>query len=175
MFEYTKIEIVTGAFVLLGLAVLGYLSISIGGLRILSEPHYRVGARFANVGDLKVRAPVKVAGVTVGQVQAIRLADYFGEVDLSILRGVVLPQDTIASITTSGLLGDSYVSLSPGGAEQNLRDGDRLTHTEPAINMADIIGRYAFGAAAPSPEGQSPPPAAKHDSRPAPANQEPRP
>ena len=175
MFEYTKIEVVTGAFVLFGLAVLGYLSISIGGLRILPEPHYRVGARFSNVGDLKVRAPVKVAGVTIGQVQAIRLTDYLGEVDLSIVRGVMLPKDTIASITTSGLLGDSYVSLSPGGAEQDLRDGDRVTHTEPALNMADIIGRYAFGAAAPSAGGQSPPPAAKRGSQPSPVSQEPRP
>ena len=172
MFEYTKVEVVTGAFVLLGLAVLGYLSISIGGLRILPEPHYGLGARFANVGDLKVRAPVKVAGVTVGHVQNIRLADYFGEVDLAILRGVVLPKDTMASITTSGLLGDSYVSLSPGGAEQNLRDGDRITHTEPALNVADIIGRYAFGGAAPPAQGQSSAPAGKSDSRVPPANQE---
>lgn len=175
MFDYTKVEVVTGAFVLLGLAVLGYLSISIGGLRIWPEPHYRVGARFANVGDLKVRAPIKIAGVTVGQVESIRLAEYFGEVDLSILRGVVLPKDTIASITTSGLLGDSYVSLSPGGAEQDLRDGDHLTHTEPALNIADIIGRYAFGSAAPPADGQTPAPAAKRDLPPAPAGKEPRP
>lgn len=175
MFDYTKVEVVTGAFVILGLAVLGYLSISIGGLRILPQPHYRVGARFANVGDLKVRAPVKIAGVTVGQVESIRLADYFGDVDLSILRGVVLPKDTIASITTSGLLGDSYVSLSPGGAEQNLRDGDRVTHTEPALNVADIIGRYAFGGTARPADGQSPPPATKRDLQPPPAGPEPRP
>jgi phospholipid/cholesterol/gamma-HCH transport system substrate-binding protein len=173
VFEYTKTEIIAGAFVVVGLVLLGYLSISIGGLRLLSEPQYRVGARFANVGDLKVRAPVKVAGVTVGQVRAIRLADYFGEVDLGIVRGVELPKDTIASITTAGLLGDAYVSLSPGGAEQNLRDGDRLTHTEPALNIADLIGRYAFGAgasAAPN-DGQSPA-AAKPENRPSGPGQE---
>jgi phospholipid/cholesterol/gamma-HCH transport system substrate-binding protein len=175
LFDYTKVEVVTGAFVILGLAVLGYLSISIGGLRILPQPHYLVGARFANVGDLKVRAPVKIAGVTVGQVQDIRLAEYFGEVDLSILRGVALPKDTIASITTSGLLGDSYVSLSPGGAEQNLRDGDRLTHTEPALNISDIIGRYAFGSTAQPAEGQGAAPPAKQDLQPPHAGQEPRP
>jgi phospholipid/cholesterol/gamma-HCH transport system substrate-binding protein len=183
LFEYTKTEVVAGAFVLLGLALLGYLSISIGGLRIFPEPHYLIGARFANVGDLKVRAPIKVAGVTVGEVRAIRLADYFGEVDLSIVRGVALPKDTIASITTSGLLGDSYVSLSPGGADQNLREGDRITHTEPALNMADIIGRYAFGGAAQpaAGEGQGPAPvtgtgpATKHDPPPPPPHQEPPP
>ena len=104
-----------------------------------------MSARFSNVGDLKLRAPVKVAGVTVGQVKSIRLADYYGEVELAIARKVGLPKDTIASIATAGLLGDAYVSLSPGGADANLGDGDRITRTEPALNMADIIGRYAFG------------------------------
>ena len=150
VFDYTKAEMVAGTFVLLGLAGLGYLSISIGGVRILPRDEYRVSARFSNVGDLKARAPVKVAGVTVGRVESIRLADYYGETELVIARGVLLPKDTIASIATAGLLGDAYVSLSPGGAEANLRDGDKITHTEPALNMADIIGRTAFGGAAPS-------------------------
>ena len=152
MFDYTKTEIIAGAFVVLGLALLGYLSISIGGLRILPGHHYRVSARFSNVGDLKLRAPVKVAGVTIGKVDAIRLTDYFGEAVLAVEEGIVLPKDTIASITTAGLLGDAYVSLSPGGAEQNLRDGDRITHTEPALNMSDLIGRYAFGSSSGAPE-----------------------
>jgi len=99
MFDYTKTEIVTGVFVLLGLIGLGYLSVSIGGLHILPRDEYHVSARFSNVGDLKLRAPVKIAGVTIGRVEAIRLADYYGEADLSIARGVTLPKDTIASIT----------------------------------------------------------------------------
>ncbi|HXI56559.1 MAG TPA: outer membrane lipid asymmetry maintenance protein MlaD [Polyangia bacterium] len=147
MFDYTKAEILTGAFLMLGLAVLGYLSVSIGGLRLLPQDAYRVSARFSNVGDLKVRAPVKIAGVTVGRVESIELADYYGQTQLSVGRGVALPRDTIASVATAGLLGEAYVALSPGGAEANLRDGDRITHTEPAFNMADIIGRTAFGAA----------------------------
>jgi phospholipid/cholesterol/gamma-HCH transport system substrate-binding protein len=150
IFDYTKAEVVTGVFVLLGLLGVAYLSVSIGGLRILPRDEYRVTARFSNVGDLKARAPVKVAGVTVGRVQSIRLADYYGETELAIARNVTLPKDTIASIATAGLLGDAYVSLSPGGAETNLHDGDRITHTEPALNMADIIGRTAFGGPSPS-------------------------
>jgi phospholipid/cholesterol/gamma-HCH transport system substrate-binding protein len=109
-----------------------------------------LSARFSNVGDLKVRAPVKVAGVTVGRVDSIRLADYYGEAVLSIERTVVLPRDTIASITTAGLLGDAYISLSPGAAEDNLAEGGRITHTEPALNVADLLGRYAFGSSSPS-------------------------
>lgn len=149
MFDYTKTEIIAGAFVLLGLVGLAYLSVSIGGLRVLPRDDYRVSARFSNVGDLKLRAPVKIAGVTIGRVESIRLADYYGEAELAIARTVVLPKDTIASITTAGLLGDAYVALSPGGSDVTLRGGDRITHTEPALNMADIIGRTAFGTATP--------------------------
>src|SRR5690348_9275910 len=122
---------------MLGLAVLGYLSISIGGLRLGPRDDYLVQARFSNVGDLKPRAPVKVAGVTIGRVESIRLADYYGEAELAIARKVALPKDTIASIATAGLLGDAYVSLSPGGDDANMKDGDRITHTEPALNVAD--------------------------------------
>ena len=145
MFDYTRAEITAGAFVLVGLAILGYLSVSIGGLRLLPEESYRVTARFSNVGDLKPKAPVKVAGVRIGKVGSIRLTDFFGEAELAIDRSVRLPKDSIASITTAGLLGDAYVSLSPGGAEQDLGDGDRITHTEPALNVSDLLGRYAFG------------------------------
>jgi phospholipid/cholesterol/gamma-HCH transport system substrate-binding protein len=147
VFDYTKAEITAGAFLMFGLAALGYLSISIGGLHILQQDSYRISARFSNVGDLKVKAPVKIAGVTIGRVESIRLADYYGETQLTVARPVTLPKDTIASVATAGLLGESYVALSPGGADVNLRDGDRITHTEPAFNIADVIGRTAFGAA----------------------------
>jgi phospholipid/cholesterol/gamma-HCH transport system substrate-binding protein len=165
IFDHTKAEVISGVFVALGLLGLGYLSISIGGVRVLPRDEYRVSARFSNVGDLKLRAPVKVAGVTVGRVTSIQLADYYGEAELAISRAVPLPSDTIASITTAGLLGDAYVALSPGGAEGNLRDGDRITHTEPALNMADIIGRTAFGSASsPPPASSASPPTPTQDS-----------
>jgi len=146
-FDYTRAEMGTGVFLLLGLVGLGYLSISIGGLRVLPRHRYLVSARFSNVGDLKLRAPVKIAGVTIGRVESIELADYFGHAVLAIDQKVALPKDTIASITTAGLLGDAYVSLSPGASEHNLANGDRITHTEPALNIADLVGRYAFGTA----------------------------
>ena len=150
MFDYRRSEIIAGVFVLLGLALLGYLSISIGGIHLSRRHRYQIRARFANVGDLKPRAPVKIAGVTVGEVRSIRLADYFAELALAVDREVVLPSDTIASITTAGLLGEAYVALSPGAADKDLRDGDVITHTEPALNVADLLGRYAFGGASPS-------------------------
>jgi len=125
--------------------VLGYLSVSIGGIALGSPKSYRLRARFSNVGDLKQRAPVKVAGVTVGSVRSVDLVDYLGQAELAVDRKVVLPRDTIASIATAGLLGESYVSLSPGASELNLGDGDRIAQTEPAVNVIDLIGKYAFG------------------------------
>ncbi len=153
MFDYKKSEIAAGAFLLIGVAALAYLSLSIGGLKLLPRDSYRLLARFSNVGDLKLRASVKVAGVAIGRVEAIRLVDYYAEVELAVDRAVQLPTDTIASIATAGLLGESHVSLSPGAAEQNLAPGGRITHTEPALNMADLLSRYAFGNgnAAPAP------------------------
>jgi phospholipid/cholesterol/gamma-HCH transport system substrate-binding protein len=146
MFDYTRAEVVAGGFVVLGLALLAYLSVSIGGFSFVPEKRYGVSARFSNVGDLKPGAPVKLAGVTVAKVQAIRLANYFGEVDMTIARDLQLPSDTVASIATAGLLGDAYVALSPGAEDKNLSPGSRITRTEPALNLADLLGRYAFGA-----------------------------
>ena len=158
-FDYTRAEIVAGLFVLFGLAVLGYLSTSIGGLRLLPRDAYSVKARFSNVGDLKSRAPVKIAGVTIGRVESIHLAEFVAEVELGINRSARLPKDTIASIATAGLLGDAYVALSPGGADVDLKDGDRIAQTAPALNMADLVGRAAFGASstpAKGDEGEGP-------------------
>ena len=175
MFDYKKAEIATGAFLLVGLAALAYLSISIGGLKLLPRDSYRLRARFSNVGDLKLRAPVKVAGVTIGSVEAIRLVDYFAEVELAVDRKVQLPTDTIASIASAGLLGESHVSLSPGAADQNLAAGERITHTEPALNVADLLSRYAFGNANQNPPAgaaEGAPPASER--RPAPPKEPPR-
>ena len=147
MFDYKKSEIAAGAFLLLGIAVLAWLSISIGGFQLRSRDSYRLLARFSNVGGLKLRAPVKVAGVTIGSVKAIRLVDYYAEVELAVDRSVQFPTDTIASVATAGLLGEAHVALSPGAADQNLAAGARITHTEPALNVADLLSRYAFGNA----------------------------
>jgi phospholipid/cholesterol/gamma-HCH transport system substrate-binding protein len=141
----TKTEIVVGGFVMLGIAALGYLSISIGGVELIPPDRYLLKARFASVGDLKQGAPIRLAGVRVGQVTDVRLKDYLAEAELAIVRSLVLPKDTVASIRSEGLLGDTYVSLSPGGSLENLRDGSLVTQTEPAIDLSDLLARYAFG------------------------------
>jgi phospholipid/cholesterol/gamma-HCH transport system substrate-binding protein len=145
MTPHTKTELLVGAFVALGIAALGYLSISIGGLELVGPDRYLVRARFASVGDLKPGAPIRLAGVKVGQVTDVRLKDYLAETELAMMRSVPLPKDTVASIRSEGLLGDTYVSLSPGGSLENLREGGLLTQTEPAIDLSDLLSRYAFG------------------------------
>lgn len=149
---HTKTEVLVGGFVMLGVAALGYLSISIGGLELLPPDRYVIKARFASVGDLKKGAPIRLAGVKVGAVTAVQLRDYLAETDLAIGRTVELPKDTIASIRTEGLLGNTYVSLTPGGSLQSLRQGDLVAQTEPAIDLGDLLARYAFGERSEPPE-----------------------
>lgn len=143
--SHTKTEVMVGAFVMLGVAALSYLSISIGSLELLPQDRYTVRARFSSAAGLKQGAPVRIAGVKVGMVTALGLKDYQATADLSIRRWVELPKDTIASIRTEGLLGNAFVSLSPGGSLQTLHPGDLIAQTEPAIDLADLLARYAFG------------------------------
>ncbi|MEY4580072.1 MAG: hypothetical protein RL701_4775 [Pseudomonadota bacterium] len=145
MQRYTKLEISVGAFVVVGSMALGYLALTLGDLS-LSRRHNTLHTRFSNVGELKVGAPVKLAGVTLGEVKTIQLVNYAAEVELAIDDSLKLPDDTIASIQNAGLLGDSYVALSAGASDHNLAPGSRITHTEPATNLMDLIEKYAFGS-----------------------------
>lgn len=146
MANHSRLEISVGAFVAAGLAVVAYLAISLGNVRLLSRDRTAIVARFSSIGDLRKAAPVRIAGVNVGQVGEIQLADYVARIELLIDAEVKIPSDTIASIRTSGLLGESFVSLSPGGSERILRDGDAITQTEPALDITQLLQKYAFGS-----------------------------
>ena len=144
MSEYSRNELAVGVFVIIGVAAIGYLSASIGGVEFFPGPKTNVTARFASIGDLKSGASVRLAGVQVGEVAQIRLVDYAAEVDLALNAAIDVPADTIASIRTSGLLGESFVLLRPGGSEKNLQSGDRVAQTEPAIDLIDLFVKYAL-------------------------------
>lgn len=146
MQSYNKLELTVGAFVTLGVLALGYLALTLGNLRLGSSDQYVVQAAFSSVGSLKVGDPVKVAGVDVGEVRDIRLADFNALAELGVDNSVKLPKDTIASIQSASLLGDVYVSLSPGAAEDDLAPGDRIQRTEPALSITELISKYAFGS-----------------------------
>jgi phospholipid/cholesterol/gamma-HCH transport system substrate-binding protein len=146
MQTYTRLELSVGLFVIAGVLALGYLSLTLGGLEP-ARGHYRVFARFASVGDLKEGDPVKIAGVAVGEVSRIRLVDFVAETELGLRPEVKVPQDTIAAIQSAGLLGDSYVVLSPGASASDLAPDGRITRTQPAISITELIAKYAFGSA----------------------------
>ncbi len=145
------IDILVGLFVLLGLASLAALALQVSGsseLRRIGDA-YTVQAWFDNVGQLRVGAPVRVAGVSVGYVDSIRVDNerYEAKVNLRIGNGFKLPYDTSASIYTSGLLGEQYIGLEPGGEELTLNDGDTIALTSSAIVLEDLIGKFLFSKA----------------------------
>lgn len=147
MNDYRKDEIAVGAFVLVGVAALLYLTLSLGGFRPWAGgARYSLHARFANVGDLAESSPVRLAGVDVGAVTAVELEGYDARVTLEVRDGLTLPADTSASIETEGLLGDAFLALTPGGATDDLAPGDTLSRTEPPLNLRELVGKYAFGS-----------------------------
>jgi phospholipid/cholesterol/gamma-HCH transport system substrate-binding protein len=140
-----NMEVVVGFFLLLGLLALGYLAVKLGKMEVVGSSGYTVQATFSNVAGLRVGTSVEIAGVDVGWVEGIRLKNYQAVVAFRIKDGVQLPEDSIASIRTKGLIGEQFVRISPGGAERNLLPGDEIKETEPPVDIMELIANYAFG------------------------------
>jgi phospholipid/cholesterol/gamma-HCH transport system substrate-binding protein len=146
-----SIEVLVGLFVVLGLAALLFVALKAANLASFSNGEtYRLQARFDNIGGLKVRAPVRSAGVSVGRVTSIKLdpKTYQGVVTLEIKQGVQFPKDSSAKILTSGLLGDQYVGIEPGADEKNFVGGDVIKQTQSAVVLENLIGQFLFSKAA---------------------------
>ena len=145
------LESLVGFFVLLGIMGVVFLALKAANLASFSRADtYSVTARFDNIGGLKVRAPVRSAGVTVGRVTKISLdgKTYQGVVTLDIDRGYEFPKDSSAKILTAGLLGDQYIGLEPGADEKNLVPGDTIKQTQSAVVLENLIGQLLFNKAA---------------------------
>lgn len=141
-----SLEFSVGIFVLIGLACLGYLTVKLGKMEIFDPQGYTVTARFNSVAGLRTGASVEIGGVPVGKVTGITLAkNYAPSVTLLINNDVGLSDDSIASIKTSGLIGDKYVSISIGGSPDMLAHGGEITETESAIDIEALISKYVFG------------------------------
>jgi len=146
----SAIDLWVGIFVAIGLGAIVFLALKVGNLvTIGNEPGYRLEARFDNIGGLKLRAPVKAAGVVVGRVESIRLdaKSYEAVVTMRIDRGYEFTKDTIAAINTSGLLGEVYISLDAGGDTAVLKDGERIAKTQSAVVMEKLISQFLFDKA----------------------------
>jgi phospholipid/cholesterol/gamma-HCH transport system substrate-binding protein len=140
-------DLIVGLFVLAGLAALAYISIQVGGVAYTGPGGLELHATFEEVGGLRPRAPVAIAGVKVGQVEKIDLApDMRARVTLDLDPGLQLPSDTSARIVTSGLLGDQFVTLEPGAEEDMLKSGDEIDFTESAISLESLIGKFVNDA-----------------------------
>ena len=144
--SFTK-ESLVGVFVLIGLLCVAYLTIKLGRMEVFSSDGYVVTARFSSVAGLRVGANVEIAGVPIGRVSAIRLdpATYSADVDLRLNDDVKLSDDSMASVKTSGLIGDKYISMAPGGSSEMLKQGSLITDNEPTLDLEALIGKMVFG------------------------------
>lgn len=143
-----KVEIAVGLFVLLGLAAVAYLSISIGGGRLVKPDTYELTARFTNASGVKVGSSVRIAGVSIGDVSRVELKpdDMVALVTFRIPTSVKLDDETVASVKSSGLIGEKFISLKPGGSDIMLKPGAMIVDTESSVDLEDVIARFAFGS-----------------------------
>jgi phospholipid/cholesterol/gamma-HCH transport system substrate-binding protein len=147
----STIDLWVGIFVVLGIGALLFLAMKVGNLASFSSSQtYYVQARFANIGGLKVRAPIKSAGVVVGRVADIRFDNesYEALVSFNIDSHYQFPRDTTAKILTSGILGEQYVGLEAGGDGVMLKEGDRVRLTQSAVVLENLISQFLFNKAA---------------------------
>jgi phospholipid/cholesterol/gamma-HCH transport system substrate-binding protein len=144
------LDLWVGIFVTIGIAAVVFLALRVGNLTTLNTtPGYRLEAKFDNIGGLKLRAPVKAAGVVVGRVESVRLdpKSYQAVVTMRINPGYQFTADTFASILTSGLLGEVYVGLDVGGDSNMLTDGATIAKTQSAVVLEKMIGQFLFDKA----------------------------
>ncbi len=141
-----NLEIAVGLFMVAGFICFAWLSVRLGDVHFFSETTYAVHASFGSVSGLKPGATVEVAGVQIGKVDTIQLDQdsYEAVVNMSIDKDIHLQEDSIASIRTAGIIGDRYVDISPGGSPDLIKPGGRITETESAINLEELVSKYIF-------------------------------
>lgn len=150
------VDLLVGLFVLLGFAALVFLAMRAGNMSsaVGLGPTYEASAEFDNIGGLKPRAAVRSAGVVVGRVASIRFDDetYRAEVVLALDNRYKFPKDSSLKILTSGLLGEQYIGLEPGGDTEMLAGGDKITLTQSAVVLENLIGQFLYGKAGEAPK-----------------------
>ena len=146
MEKRSRIEIIVGLFLFLGLLTISYIAVNLGDLTMYSHDQYLLKARFTSASGLRKGAYVEAAGVRVGYVSDIsfRAEDYTAIVTLAIDKNVPVSSDAIASVRTAGIIGDKFVKITPGGSDQMLSPGAEILDTEPSINLEELISKYIF-------------------------------
>lgn len=143
-----RVETTVGVFVVVGLLCIGYMAVKLGDVSIFGDDSYSLFARFSSVTGLKTGSSVEMLGIEVGKVQKLYLDQDKQQamVELRIRNGVQIYDDAIASIKTSGLIGDKYVQIDPGGGGDLLVQGDNVIDTNPPLDIEGLIGKFAFGS-----------------------------
>jgi len=140
-------ETTVGIFLVFGLLCIGYMTVKLGHVSLLSDNSYSLFARFTSVTGLRVGSSVHMLGIEVGRVERLTMdqKDQKAVVEIRIQEGIKVYDDAIAAIKTEGLIGDQYLSIDPGGSGAPLTPGGTITETQSAVDIADLIGKYAFG------------------------------
>lgn len=134
-------EFWVGLFTLAGCLCFSYLAINVAGMKFSNTGLYKVSATFTNIAGLKVGSPVEIAGVRIGEVSGVALEDTEAVVSMLIRDGIKLRDDDIAQIRTKGIIGDKYVKISPGGSDIIIPEGGRISDTESAVELEEVIGK----------------------------------
>lgn len=141
-----SLEFSVGVFVLIGVLCLSYMAVKLGKMEVFGNNGYTISAKFSSATGLKAGANIEIAGVPVGKVTSVGLNDDFSaNVIMQINKGVRLSDDCIASVKTSGLIGDKYISISIGGSSDLIQPGGEITETQPAVDIEALISKYVFG------------------------------
>jgi len=146
MNEKQHTEILVGIFLLIGIIAITFLALRMGDFRLLNTQQYTIKAEFTSASGLKKGAHVEMAGVSVGRVTNITFnpETYLAEVYIALENNIQIPDDSIASIRTSGIIGDKFLKISPGGSEIIIEPNMVITETEPSINLEELISKYIF-------------------------------
>jgi len=140
-------ETTVGIFLVFGLLCIGYMTVKLGHVSLLGDNAYSLFARFTTVSGLRAGSPVDMLGIEVGRVGRLTMdqKDQKAVVEIRIQKDIKVYDDAIVSIKTEGLIGDMFLSIDPGGAGKLLGPGGTITETQPAVDIGDLIGKYAFG------------------------------
>jgi len=146
MKKYTM-ETMVGIFVVFGLLCVGYMTVKLGKVNVLGDNSYSLIAKFTTVTGLRIGSPVNILGIDVGRVVKIKMdqENQQAVVELRIKKDIKVYDDAIASIKTEGLIGDMYLSIDPGGGGAPLNPGGFITETQPPLDIAGLVSKYAFG------------------------------
>ena len=142
-----SLETIVGIFVVIGLICVGYMTVKFGKIRMFGGDYYILYAHFNSVSGLRVDSPVEIEGIEVGRVEELNIDQdrQMAVIKLRIQKGMKVYEDAIASIKTSGLIGDKLVDIDPGGGGDILKPGETITETNSPVDIGDLISKYAFG------------------------------